>query len=215
MTDENPAPSPPEPRPKGKRGPPRGRPQAGGRKPGQRNKATLAKEEAARIERERLEQIDALAKGGTPEAIAAVRTAGVKRGKDVLSELMVAFMGLTAMFQPWPNWVPKVDKNGQPVLDQNGEPVMRNANPNFDEARFDKYSSRALMAAAAVAPFHDPRYSAMMVGATVVNKIEVVGGMPDDFKAPAQVEFKPGTVITPDDVVDVPPEPARPKAVNE
>jgi hypothetical protein len=186
----------------------------GGRTKGTKNKATISKLEAAQMERERLAEIERLTSTGTKEAAAAVATAGMKRGKDVLAELMGKYMQLAALYQPWPNWNVRVDESGNAIKDKNGKPVIVNANPNYDEARFDKYSGMAKEAAGLVAPFHDPRYSAMMVGATVVTKIEVVGGLPDDFRPPAgPIDLKPGIVLTPDDIIDVPLTSA--KAVNE
>jgi hypothetical protein len=203
--DDTKPPPPPEGPVKRKRGPPKGS-RVAGRQKGTRNKETIAREEAARIARERLAEIDRITATGQSTAVAAVETAGMKRGKDVLAELMRAYMALTALHQPWPGWHERLDeKTKKPILDKSGRKILDNDNPNFDEKRFKEYSLMARDTAAAVAPFHDPRYSAMMIGATVVNKIEVVGGMPDEFKAPAKQEISPGTIITPDDDVIVIP----------
>lgn len=70
-----------------------------------------------------------------------------------------------------------------------------------DWAGFERRALHTVDCAKALAPFESPRFSAVMVGASVVNKIEVVGGMPDDFAPPVEgkVELAPGTIITADD----------------
>ena len=49
---------------------------------------------------------------------------------------------------------------------------------DFD--RFEVWAGHAIECAKALAPFQSPRLSAGAVGAAVSNKIEVVGGLPDD-----------------------------------
>lgn len=76
-------------------------------------------------------------------------------------------------------------------------------------ALMEKCLDKAHEAAVAAAPYHHARLSALMVGSAVVTKIEVTGGMPDEFAAPAvEGPILPGTIVTADDdVVDVPEPP--------
>jgi hypothetical protein len=70
-----------------------------------------------------------------------------------------------------------------------------------DLDRFEVWAGHAVDCAKALAPFESPRFSAVMVGASVVTKVEIVGGMSDDFVAPT-IEggvIAPGTIITADE----------------
>ena len=106
-----------------------------------------------------------------------------KLAKEVLDDLMNLYMGLTAHYQPWP--------------------AARGKNPHEDISKFNYYSQRAAEVAAALTPYQSPRLSAVAIGAAIVNRVEVVGGMPDDFAPPTKdgqvIEFKPGQVVTPSD----------------
>lgn len=121
------------------------------------------------------------------EAQAAVavqaRVPAKKLGKEILDDFANLFAGMAAMYQPWPASMGK--------------------NPHEDLKKFDFYSDKAIQAASALAPYQSPRLSAVAIGAAVVNRVEVTGGMPDDFAPPAPagqvIEFKPGTVLTPAD----------------
>jgi hypothetical protein len=63
-------------------------------------------------------------------------------------------------------------------------------------AKFRDWAVLTVETAKALAPYQSPRYSAVMVGAAVVNEIKITGGMPDDFKAPEGLGLVPaGTII--------------------
>jgi hypothetical protein len=49
-----------------------------------------------------------------------------------------------------------------------------------DLAKFEVWAGRAIECAKALAPFQSPRLSAVAIGAAVINRIEVVGGLPDE-----------------------------------
>lgn len=147
---------------------------------GAKNKKTIEREERERlrIENAKLfsEQEKIAAATGTVVAKVPIR----KLGKEVLDDLTQLFMGMAAFFQKWP--------------------AERGKNPNEDEAKFKEYAMLAMQAAGTLAPYQSPRLSAVAIGAAVVNKIEIDGGMPDDFAPPVPkgevVEFKPGAIIT-------------------
>jgi hypothetical protein len=66
-----------------------------------------------------------------------------------------------------------------------------------DLDKFREWATLAIECAKALAPFQSPRLSALAVGAAVVNKIEVVGGLPDDQDG----SFNPvPTVVAPESV---------------
>jgi len=159
-----------------------------GRPLGGKNKATIAREEQARLAVERLAEVDRLRAEGATDVIAAAKTAGVKLSTEVLRDFMQLFAGLAAIYQPLPE----------------GMVPPKGRKP--DEALFRIYAALARDTAKDLAPYESPRLSAVMVGAAIVNRVEVVGGMPDDFEPPAPVQIAPGTVITPDDgAAEVPP----------
>lgn len=165
-----------------------------GRSKGAKNKRTLERELVEEQLRHRLElELEARLKN---DALRLAEAQGPILMKDILFQLAQMNLSLAAFYQPYPQW--SRDAAGKPV----------NANTNYDEDRYRYYSNAAREAAHAGAPFQSPRYSAVMVGAATLTKIEVTGGMPDDFKAPTQiegtviegkVEFAPGTIITADD----------------
>jgi hypothetical protein len=169
-------------RPRRKPGPAKGTRPAG-RKKGVPNKATVERELAERLMRERVE-MEMKAEASKNEMLAAMAK-GKKLAKEVLGEFMELFAGMAAFYQPLPD----------------GQPVTDGRKP--DEGKFKDYAAMAVDAAKALAPFQSPRFSAMMVGATVVNKIEVEGGLPNDFDltTPAP-RLEPGTIVTADDVED-------------
>jgi len=88
-----------------------------------------------------------------------------------------------------------------------------------DLKRFREWAALAVECARALAPFESPRFSAVVIGATVVTKVVVEGGMPDDFAA-APIPLEPGTVVRADEATPVAgPEPevlplALPKVIN-
>ena len=156
----------------------------GGRPPGSKNQSTIEREEQARLAAERLAEVDRLRAEGASDVVAAAKTAGVKLATDVLRDFMQLFAGLAAYYQPVP------------------EDRVVPAGRKPDEALFRVYAMAAKETAKDLAPYESPRLSAVMVGAAIVNKVEVVGGMPDDFEAPSSIDLTPGTVITPDGEID-------------
>jgi len=152
----------------------------GGRPPGAKNKSTLERERREQLERERLALLDGAKADQAEQALVAAQARGVKLAKDVIQDFMRLFAGMAATYQPLPP--------GQEIPP--GKIV--------DEGKFEKYAALAVDAAARLAPFESPRYSAVLVGSSVVNRVEVTGGMPDDFAAPAGVPthaLPPGTII--------------------
>lgn len=153
---------------------------------GAKNKTTLEREAMARNEIENQKRLAAASIAD--KTLAAVPAK--KLGKEVLDDLMNLYMGLVAYYQPWP--------------------PSKGANPKEDLGKFNYYAERASDVAAALAPFQSPKLSAVAIGAAIVNKVEVSGGMPDDWAPPTRpgevVEFKPGTVLTPADF-EAKPEP--------
>ena len=181
MTDETPL--PPQ---KKKRGPPKGV-RFAGRQKGSKNKATLEREAQERVAREAAvvalqqeAQVEVLERRGTPDS---------ERAKKVLETFMKLFAGMATYYQPLPPGV---------VLSQE-EAAKRAPDP----ALFKEYASLTVETAKALAPFQDPRFSAVMVAAAVVTKIEISGGMPNDFEA-KEDELAPGTIISADDDPGVP-----------
>jgi hypothetical protein len=114
------------------------------------------------------------------EASELVKQAGVKKTllmKDIAFEFAHVFRSMAAFRQPWPTWHPRIE-DGKPVM-RNGRPVMDNDNPNCDMAEFKEYAKLAVDTALGAASYESPRLSAMMVGASVLTQIEVIGGLPD------------------------------------
>lgn len=186
-------------RPRKKTGPPKGT-RPGGRRKGTPNRARVAREKKAIEDLERLKAQEEAAKVSIAAEIEKATGKPPVSGKDVLIQLVSVYMGLTALYQPWAQWSVA---NG----------VKTNSNPNYDEAMFRHYSAMAKETAAVLTPFQHPRYSAMVIGASVVTKVQIEGGMPDDFRpAGPTLDLKPLTIITADE-----PEPPAvlPKAVGE
>lgn len=167
---------------------PRGGPRPGsGRPRGGKNKATIERDAQAALVQERLAEIARLEAAGVNAAEAAKQTTGSKLMKDVAVDFAKLFTNIATHYQPYPGWHPLIEADrtspnaGKPVMNpRTGQPVMVNDNANFDEAKFKEWSALALQAALGAAPYQSPRFSAMMIGATVVQQIEVVGGLPDE-----------------------------------
>ena len=116
------------------------------------------------------------------DGLLAAQAQGKKLAKNVLSDFMELFAGMAAFYQPVPA----------------GQPVEAGRQP--DENKFKEYAALAVDSAKALAPFQSPRFSAMMIGATVVSKIVVEGGMPSDFDVSNPAPALPaGTIISADD----------------
>jgi hypothetical protein len=178
-------PEPTEPRPKGKRGPPKGT-RGGGRVRGTKNKATLERELQARLEHERLAELERLA-AGAKDQIALAQVAGVRLMKEIAFEFAAQFATLAAYYRP------QLVVHDGAVIDQN---------PNGNEAKYKEYAVLGKDTAIAAAPFQSPRYSAVMVGQTQLTKVVVEGGMPDEFSAPGgeYVDLKATEVVLAEDV---------------
>ncbi len=148
----------------------------GGKQKGSKNKAT--------IERERLAELEMQAEAART-VVEKAQSAGKKLMKDIAFDFASLFAGMAAYYQPWPDWVRDERSGG-----------LRNANPNFNEAKFKEYAVLAKDTAIAAAAYQSPRYSAMVVGASVVTKVVIEGGMADDFTAPIPkgevLDLKPG-----------------------
>jgi hypothetical protein len=189
-------------RPRKKTGPPKGT-RVGGKKRGSKNKRTLAREAAAARELELLRQAEEARRAALAEEVAKATGKAPVSGKEALIQLVSAYMGLTAFYQPV-----------QPMV-RGADGKITCANPNYDEERFRYYSAMAKETAIGLAPFQHPRYSAVVVGASVVTKVEVTGGMPDDFAPPIPdgqvVELVAGAIINAED--EAPPALLPPKAV--
>ena len=177
---------------------------AKGRRPGGRKKGTKNK---ARVERERkaaqaIAEVE-LIENARKEMLAAEVEAATGKppitGKEALIQLVSVYMGLTAFYQPT-----------APLRYDAEKKRMVSANPNYDEAMFRHYSAMAKEAATALTPFQHPRYSAMMIGASVVTKVEITGGLPDDFAPSSSGPISPGTIISAEDpeesgIIDIAP----------
>jgi hypothetical protein len=142
---------------------------AGGKKSGGRTKGTPNK---ATVERKLLaEQAMAASKAmENPEVRAAVagiegtKVAVRKLGKDILDEFANVLAGAAAFYQPIPG------------------------NPNADPTLFKEYARLAVDAADRAAAYQSPKLSAVMVGAVVVQKIKIEGGLPDLDQAPETID---------------------------
>ena len=151
-----------------------------GRPAGAKNKTTIERERTIQLARERLAALDAARADAASQEMVRTQTAGVKLAKDVLEEFMRLFASMAARHQPLPPGM---------AIPPGREP---------DDAKFEKYAGMAVEAASRLAPFQSPRFSAVMVGATTINKVEVTGGMPDDFAAPAGIPAQAlpaGTIV--------------------
>lgn len=175
----------------------------GGRQKEAKNKATLVREAAAARELELLRQVEELRREITEANVKAETGKAPLTGKEALINLVSVYMSLTGFYGPKP------PLSRDPVTGK-----VTSSNANYDEQAFRYYSAMAKEAAAALTPFQHPRYSAVVVGASVVTKVEVMGGMPDDFSTPLAplIDLKPGDVVTAE---DEPTEviPLEPKAV--
>jgi hypothetical protein len=178
----------PAARPRKKPGPPKGV-RYGGKKKGSKNKKTLEREKAQQLERERAELEAKAAASGSD--VDKARAQAHKLMKDVGMDMTRLAAGLAAYYQPYPQWV------------ADGLGGMKNANPNYDEPRFRYYLEMSLQGARDFAGFESPKLAAHLVQQQVVRKVEVTGGMPDEFAAPVegQVAFEPGDLVSAEDGV--------------
>lgn len=165
-------------RPKKKPGPPKGV-RIGGRSKGTKNRVTTEREAKARLElkeqirREQAGAADRLADAGVETLDGAKALAAgqpEKLMKDIAFDFARMFAGLAAFYQPYPRWT------HDPATG-----AMKNGNPNFNEAKFKEYAVLAKDTAIAAASYQSPKLSAVMIGADIINRIEVEGGLPDDL----------------------------------
>ena len=141
----------------------------GGRPPGSKNKTTLEREAQSALDRARIDEVERLQAMGVTDVAAAAQTAGVKPMKQIAFDFARVFAGLAAFYQPYPKWIEDPETK-----------TVRNANPNFNEAKFKEYAVLAKDTALGAAPYESPRLSAMMIGSAIVNEIEITGGLPDE-----------------------------------
>lgn len=149
----------------------------GGRQKGAKNKKTLEREREIQLAMERAE-LEKKAQAGKNELLAA-QAQGKKLLKDMGFELAQLFYSMAAYYQP--------DPNGR--------------NQHANEEKFLEYAKLAVTTAGQFAPFESPKLGAVMIGAAVVNKVIVEGGMPDDFASlpPASAPLPAGTIIEAED----------------
>jgi len=135
-----------------------------GRPKGSKNKKTIALENQRIVEQHEREM-----------SLAAGRRVAIKLPADRLEEIGNVYGALMAYYQPlaW-RLVQRAD----------GKVERVNENPNYDEARFDKYAEKAKQAFAEVAPYRQPRLSAVAVGQVTKKTVTVVGGLPPRKLAP-------------------------------
>ena len=194
MSDENPQEAVTEvaPKKKDRRGAKPGE-RRGGRGKGSKNKMMVSRSELERIAREAA--AEAVKSEVALEVLERKTLPDNKRGKKVLESFVAVFAGMAAQYQPL--------APGQTVPGPGQQP---------DPDKFKEYALIAIEAAKALAPFQDPRYSAVMVGQTQVTKVKVEGGMPDEFSGPGSeyVDLKATEVVSAEE-----PLPILPKVVNE
>jgi len=175
--------SPPEgPKPPRKKpGPPKGV-RYGGKQKGSKNKATIERERQAQLAAERAAlQAEAEAKAGTAVGeMVAAQASGRKLMKEIGFELTQLAAGLMAYYQPWPQWEQARDAEGRLIVDGLGRPRLRNANPNYDESKFDKYLTMAMGGARDFAAYESPKLAAVILAQGLVGEIQIVGGLPDE-----------------------------------
>ncbi len=151
-------------------GPPKGTGKGvhvGGRKKGTPNRATLERDRKAELDRQRLAELEAAAARGA-SAIEVAGITGRKLMKETGFELVQLTAGLVAYYQPWPQW----------IMGPDGK--IKNANPNFDEAKFDKYLVLAMNGARDFAAYESPKLAAVMLAQGLVGEIQIIGGLPDE-----------------------------------
>ena len=207
MPDTPTEPAPPAP-PRKKPGPKKGQ-RYGGRTKGTKNRATVEREEAARLEVERQRILEEARAAGAAVEVVEAKASGKKLMKEIAFDFAQLFAGLAAFYQPYHGWHPRVETDesspnyNKPMRDGRGRVIMDNDNANYDEAKFREYAILAKDTAIAAAGYQSPRMSVQMIAAAVVTKIEIIGGMPDEFsKEPKGVELAAGTVISAEDPID-------------
>lgn len=145
----------------------KGHPRYGGRTKGTKNKATIEREREAQLATEREKLLQEARAAGVKAEVVQAAASGRKLMKEIAFDFAQMFAGLAAFYQPYPAW--HAGPDGKP----------ENDNPNFNEQKFKEYATLAKDTALGAAAYESPRLSAVMVGAAVVNEIEIVGGLPD------------------------------------
>lgn len=169
----------------------------GGRSTGTKNKRTITREMV----------IEALKSPDFKEVIGEVlqdgplkpETPARRKAIDILSEFLPAVLMHAVRYH---NQLVELIKGGaqQKLIDE-------------IEAKLIRATDLLYMAGGRVAPYESPRFSAVLVGAAVVNRITVEGGMPEDFVAPAVGNVTPGTIVEAEsDLVTVTSSPPTPTA---
>ncbi len=133
----------------------------GGRKPGSLNKRTKEKLEQARLDDNRGRELARTI--AAPEVHAPTVTA--RLAKNELEEVIPVIRGMLAYYQSTP---PQALAAGIPN------------NPNANAGEFKAWMQIFVDATMRLARFQSPTFSAVMIGATTVNKITVTGGLPDE-----------------------------------
>lgn len=148
----------------------------GGRPKGVPNKKTIERLEAERIERQVQSELARRLKDAdrAEKALEAAKARGKKLAKDVLAELMEAFYGVAAMYQPIPA----------------GQIIPPGRTPNED--KFEKWGRLTGEIAGKLAPFQSPTFRA----------IQVVAPTPESV-APAPRQIEGGNVIDMTDPVEL------------
>lgn len=89
--------------------------------------------------------------------------------KDNLDKLATMLLGLTAHYQPHPQW--------NQVVDAAGNVRIVNANPYYDEGKFQFYIELAARTCDRLAAYQSPKLSAVAVGQVSKVQVTVVGGL--------------------------------------
>lgn len=131
-----------------------------GRPKGIKNRLTVQRETAARLAVERQKEIERLELMGGDARFVDALTSGIHLAKDVLERFMRISTARAMYYAP--------TEPGQP----------ENINANHDIYR--ESMGMAVEIAKALLPTQTPRLSAVLVGASVVNTISVMGGLPED-----------------------------------
>ncbi len=144
----------------------------GGKVKGSKNKATLEREEAARIERERVAELERMAAQGATELDKA-KLQGKKPMKQIVFDLADLFAGLAAYYQP----VPAADGT-------------LTGNPRFNEEKFKEYAVLARDTALGAAAYQSPKLAAVAVGVDANDPFRIKGLSLDQIRERIAVELE-------------------------
>jgi hypothetical protein len=121
----------------------------------------LEREEQARLMMERDQTAERLRIAGLAAEMVAARTAGIKLGREVLADLMTAFVSMVHYYAPFRQ---AHGPDGRPILDDAGDPVLE-PRPNGNPAEFKDYGGLALACAKELAQYQSPKLKAIVVAA--------------------------------------------------